>query len=217
MAVQVKICGVCSPADARAAGAAGASYIGVILAPGYPRTVTLEEADAILSAAAAYRVGVFVDAAPADVLHAADRLALDVVQLHGGEPPGTAAALMAAGSAQVWKAVRVRDARDVDDALAGYGSIVDGLLLDGWSPAGSGGVGAGFDWSAALAARASFPAGLQLIAAGGLRPATVAAAITLLKPDVVDVSSGVEASLRCKSPELVREFIAAAHAAGGST
>jgi phosphoribosylanthranilate isomerase len=212
--VQVKICGVCSAADAALAAAAGASYVGVILAPGRPRTWSVAEAAQVLAAAArSQRVGVFVDAAPAEVLRAAERLRLDVVQLHGDEAPGDVASLADSGAVRVWKAVRVREPGDITAALARYGRTAHGLLLDGWSASGHGGVGAGFDWHAASAVRASFPPELALIVAGGLSATSVGAAIGLLRPDVVDVSSGVEETLCRKSAQQVRAFIEAAHAA----
>jgi phosphoribosylanthranilate isomerase len=211
--VDVKICGVCSAADAEAAGLAGAGYVGVILAPGFSRTVSLDAAAVILAAAGTRRAGVFVDASPADVLRAADRLALDVVQLHGDESPETVAEVVAGGGTRVWKAVRVREAADVKDAVARFGSLVDGLLLDGWSAAAHGGVGARFDWAAGAAARSGLPAGVDLIVAGGLRPDNVAAAVALLRPRVVDVSSGVESSPGRKSIRLVHEFMEGARSA----
>jgi phosphoribosylanthranilate isomerase len=252
LAPAVKICGVCTPADAALAAAAGAACVGVILAPGRGRSRSLSEAAAIFEAAgASRRVGVFVDAAAEVVLTAAAALALDVVQLHGDESPELAAALRAelrqqreaeaetealqpgsrpgdtpqpgrAGQAvrarqtvRVWKAVRVQDARDIAAAAVAYGSAVDGLLLDGWSPRGHGGVGARFDWDAAAPARASVPAGMELVIAGGLTPENVGAAARLLRPDVVDVSSGVEEALCRKSAERVHAFIAAARGGAG--
>jgi phosphoribosylanthranilate isomerase len=213
MAVDVKICGVCSAADAEAAGLAGAAYVGVILAPGYGRTVSLTAAATILGAAGTRRAGVFVDASPADVLRAVDRLALDVAQLHGDESPEQVSEVAAGGAVRVWKAVRVRGAADVTAAVLRFGSLVDGLLLDGWSAAGHGGVGARFDWAAGAAARSGLPAGVALIAAGGLKPDNVAAAIALLRPQVVDVSSGVESSPGRKSIRLLHEFMEGAHSA----
>jgi phosphoribosylanthranilate isomerase len=208
----VKICGVCSAADAALATAAGAVYIGVILAPGRPRTRTLEEAAAIFAATTSQRVGVFVDPTRAAVDAAVAALRLDVVQLHGDEDAEFAASIAAAG-VRVWKAVRVRTPGDVAAAGGTYGTAVAGLLLDGWSAAGHGGVGARFDWAAAAPARRALPPQLELIVAGGLGPNNVAHVTTLLRPDVVDVSSGVESELCRKSAERVQAFIAAAHGA----
>jgi phosphoribosylanthranilate isomerase len=210
---QVKICGVCAAGDAAQAAAAGADYIGVILVPGRPRSRTEQQAGEIYGAArGAARVGVFVDPEPAVALGLADRLGLDVVQLHGNEGAELAAALRDAGRA-VWKAVRVREAADVRRAVGKWDGVADALLLDGWSASGEGGVGATFSWSDVAPLRARWPPGLRLVVAGGLTPENVAAAVAALRPDVVDVSSGVEATLCVKSPDRVHAFMAAARGA----
>jgi phosphoribosylanthranilate isomerase len=206
----VKICGVCRREDAVLSVEAGAAYIGVILAPGRARSLRLEAAAEVLAGAAAERVGVFVDAAPEEVLATAEQLRLDVVQLHGAESPAVAGLLGAELSAHIWKAIAVRSAADIREAGDRYAGAVHGLLLDGWSRHGHGGVGASFDWAAAAEARAELPRTLRVIVAGGLNPDNVGAVVSLLNPDVVDVSSGVEDELRRKSAARVREFIAAA-------
>jgi phosphoribosylanthranilate isomerase len=209
----VKICGVCRAGDAALADEAGADYVGVILSPGRRRSLSAEEAAAVLSATSAQRVGVFVDAPAAEVLHVTERLGLDVLQLHGSEPPELAARLANESTARVWKAVAVRSPADVRQAIAAYGRTVHGLLLEGWSSAGHGGVGATFDWAAARAVRREVPVGVTLIVAGGLNPGNVAQAMELLAPDVVDVSSGVESAPCRKSRALVQAFMGAARGA----
>lgn len=215
VAVRVKICGVCSASDAAYATSAGASYVGVILAPGRSRTRTLSEAGVIFDAAGTRRVGVFVDADADEVRRAIDRLGLDVVQLHGDEAPSLIEAVTREGAADVWKACRVRDVNDVAAAVRDY-AMAQGLLLDGWSPHAHGGVGAAFDWTAIAPVRGTVPATQTLVVAGGLRPDNVAHAVDVLGPDVVDVSSGVEMSVGRKSDKLIDEFIAAASGAKGS-
>ena len=64
--------------------------------------------------------------------------------------------------------------------------------------------------------REEIPEGVDLIAAGGLRPANVAAAVDTLRPDVVDVSSGVELQVGRKDPDLIRSFIRNARAGESS-
>lgn len=210
----VKICGVCTAGDASLATLAGADYVGVILVPGRSRSRTLEEAAAVFAGTSCRRVGVFVDPAAEEVAQAVGRLRLDIVQLHGDETATRARELRdaAAGQRRVrfWKAVRIRDAAEIQAAAAVYDGAVDGLLLEGFSEAGHGGVGARFDWEAAAMMRGALPAELELVVAGGLRPDNVAEAVRLLRPDVVDVSSGVEESLCRKSAELVNAFVAAA-------
>jgi phosphoribosylanthranilate isomerase len=211
---QVKICGVCSAQDAGHAARAGATYVGVILAPGRQRTLAVAEAESVFAGCPVQRVGVFVDAPPAEVLVAAERLRLDAVQLHGAESPAVAELLAAELPAQIWKAVAVRSAADVDVAVDRFAGVAHALVLDGWSPAGHGGTGSSFDWEEAAAARGRVPGSLRVIVAGGLTPDNVGGVVALLRPDVVDVSSGVEAAPRSKSAERVQEFVRAAWSAG---
>ncbi len=71
------------------------------------------------------------------------------------------------------------------------------------------GRGVAADWQAAAAiARRT-----ELVLAGGLTPANVAAAIGAVHPFGVDVSSGVERAPGRKDVGLIRDFIAAARAA----
>ncbi|HEX7050975.1 MAG TPA: phosphoribosylanthranilate isomerase [Longimicrobiales bacterium] len=207
---RVKICGLCRPEDAGVAEAAGADYIGVILAPGGPRSQPIEAAAAIYAAAPGLkRVGVFVDASPETMASAARRLGLDVLQLHGAEDPRTVAALAADVGREVWKAVRPRDRAEFLAAVDRYGPVADALLLDGWSERGAGGTGTRFPWDEVAAVRDRVPAGLRLVAAGGLHPGNVTEAVARLSPDIVDVSSGVERRVGEKAPERVRAFVAA--------
>lgn len=210
--VQVKICGLTRPGDAVAAARAGARFGGVILAPGGRRTIEASIAAAIFQDTDLVRVGVFVDQTVEDVQAAAHVAGLHVVQLHGSEPLSQVEQLRAAGL-QVWKAVRVRDAEEIDGALQGYGAAVDGLLLDGWAPHAAGGTGTRFPWAALAARRDSVPESLRLIVAGGLDPHNVAEAVGSLRPDVVDVSSGVEQAPGIKDIDAIEKFVRAAHAA----
>lgn len=218
MRVEIKICGLCRPEDAALAAEAGADYLGVVLAPGGRRSRSMEEAAAIFGAAPdVRRVGVFVDAVVDEVVAAARRLGLSVVQLHGGEAPQVAAELRAAGEWQVWKAIRPRDRSEFLAGVEAYGAVVDAVLVDGWSAAAPGGTGARFPWDEVAAVRSSVPAGLRFFVAGGLEPGNVAEVVARLAPDGVDVSSGVEAVVGEKAPEKVRAFVAAAReAAAGS-
>ncbi len=205
-----KICGLTLPEDARLAAEEGARYLGVILAPGSPRSLTPERAAAVLDGMAPVRVGVFVDAEPEAIRSAVRTVALGVVQLHGDEKPEAAKALRDELGIQVWKAIRVRTSADVLEAVERYAGAVDGLLLDGWSAAARGGTGTTFPWKEVAGVRDRIPDELTLVVAGGLRPERVSRAVGLLRPQVVDVSSGVEAAPGRKDPDLVRRFVAAA-------
>ena len=207
---EIKVCGLTRPADARAASEAGASFLGAVLAPGGKRTVTPEVARVIFGDLPARRVGVFVNAG-LDELEAAARAAgLHVLQLHGDEPPELAAALRARGWT-VWKALRPRSGAEFAAEAPRWAGAVDALLLDGFSTAARGGTGASFPWAEVAANRAALPDGASLVAAGGLRPDNVAEAASILRPHVLDVSSGVESAPGIKDEEAIRRFIRAAH------
>lgn len=209
MRVEAKICGLCRPEDARAAAEAGSDYLGVVFAAG-PRRRTLEQARSIFDDLPARRVGVFVDAEVPELLEVAATLELDAVQVHGSEDPEYCARVREAGDWAVWKAVRIRGDADLPEALSRYPDSVDALLLEGHSQRGHGGVGARFRWALAREARASWPAGLRMILAGGLDPENVVEAIESVRPDLVDVSSGVEREVGRKDPNAIRAFLEAA-------
>jgi phosphoribosylanthranilate isomerase len=139
-----------------------------------------------------------------------------VLQLHGAETPEEAAELRAAGPWRVWKAVRVRDEEDLLDAVDLYAEVVDGLLLDGWSAHAEGGTGTRFDWDDVAPHRVLLPETCELIVAGGLTSESVAHMVDVLRPDVVDVSSGVESAPGRKSASKMAAFVASARAAAGS-
>jgi phosphoribosylanthranilate isomerase len=206
-AVEVKVCGVCSAEDARVAAGAGAAFVGVILAPGRTRSQTIADAAVIFDGVSVGRVGVFVDAPAGVVIAAARELGLAAVQLHGDESPRLVRRIRDGVGCEVWKALRVRDgAAFVRDAGA-YAPGVDALLLDGWTPGVHGGAGVRFDWEGVAAA--GLPADTRIIVAGGLTPENVAQAVSLLRPSVVDVSSGVEREPGRKSSERIHAFMAA--------
>ena len=210
---QVKICGLTLRADAERAAAGGAAYGGAILAPGGKRSITPAAAAELFADLSLVRVGVFVDAPLEEMLRAAEIARLDVLQLHGAESPALARSLREAGSWTVWKSIRLRDPEELGRAVDDYADAIDGLHLEGWSPLAPGGTGTSFDWDALATRRERIPDSLSLIVAGGLSPANVGRAAALLRPTVVDVSSGVELSPGVKDPAAVTAFIAAARGA----
>jgi phosphoribosylanthranilate isomerase len=207
--VRVKICGLMRSEDAAYADAAGADFVGVVLAEGFSRSVDLARAKRVLSAVArATVVTVRVDDAYDRIMAEADALGARVVQLHGDESADSAARIRA-GGLRVWKAVRVRTGDDISRAVSRFGDAVDGLLLDGWHPGSVGGTGTTFEWGDVAAVRAQIPPELTVIAAGGLNLLNVGEAVSVLGPDVVDVSSGVEVELGQKDEGRIRAFIGA--------
>jgi len=172
--------------------------------------VAVDAALAVFGESRLRRCGVFVNEPMDAMLAAAERLSLSVIQLHGEEGPGAVEAVRKQSGLEVWKAVRPRDAGDFLRALEEYCAVADGLLLDGWAAVARGGTGARFPWKEVAEHRWRIPGTVRFIAAGGLGPDNVAEAAALLRPDVVDVSSGVERSPGIKEHSLIRRFAAAA-------
>lgn len=180
---------------------AGADALGFVLFQGSPRCISPEKAAGIIRLLPPFvqTVGLFVNEELATVNLLADQCGLDIVQLHGEEPPEYCAAVRR----RVVKAFRVKDASSLDE-LSNY--RVAAALLDAWSPAAHGGTGATFNWDLAATASAAHP----IILAGGLTPENVALAVATVKPYAVDVSSGVESRPGIKDAGLVSCFISAA-------
>ncbi len=211
--VMVKICGVMRTDDAIVAAHAGADYVGAILSPGFGRSVPIENAVAYGAETGLPVVGVTVDETFDALVRLGEEAELSVLQLHGTEPPELVARLREAGPWRVWKALRVRSGEEIEEALDRYGPVADGLLLDGWHPEHRGGSGVRFPWDLLSPLRDGFPDGLTFIAAGGLTPENVGDAIRHMRPDVVDVSSGVEIAHGVKEPGRVRSFVRGARSA----
>ena len=211
--VMVKICGITRTEDAVVAAHAGADYVGAILSPGFGRSVPIENAVAYGAETGLPVVGVTVDETLEALVRLGEEAELSVLQLHGTESAELVAELRDAGPWRVWKALRVRTADEIREALDRYGSAADGLLLDGWHPEHRGGSGVRFPWDLLSPLRGGFPDGLTFIAAGGLTPENVGDAIHHMRPDVVDVSSGVEIAHGVKEPGRVRSFVRGARSA----
>jgi phosphoribosylanthranilate isomerase len=191
--VRVKICGICDFDAAQAAVEAGADLLGFHFCSS-DRHVTPEEAKAIVDALSVRPkiVGVFIDQDAAEVREIADFVGLDLLQLHGSEEPGFDA------GRPVIKVLKIREGR-VPDASA----WPDPIMLDSWSGDQRGGTGRTWDWELArelLVTR-------KVFIAGGLEPGNVGKVVSEFKPYGVDVSSGVEASVRIKDHNKVRAFV----------
>lgn len=196
---EVKICGVCDAEAARAAAAAGADMIGFHFCSSL-RRITPEEARTIVRALdnCPRLVGVFIDQPETEVEQVARFVGLDLVQLHGSEPPGFRC------SRPIVKALKVRDGSIPDP-----GPWQDPILLDSWSSDQRGGTGRTWDWPAAR----ELMTRRRVILAGGLHPGNVGEAVRTLRPFGVDVSSGVEAAVRIKDPDRMRAFVQAVRGA----
>lgn len=199
MRTRIKVCGVTTPDDARAALAAGADFLGLVLTES-PRRVTPAEARAVRDALpGADLVGVFHDEGPDVVEPIAAALRLRAVQVEGwlDRVPWP--------HADVWHVLR-------GAALPEPSTLpmipLRTYLLDAHDPARPGGTGtrADTEW-----ARTAVRDGIRLFVAGGLHPGNVAELVRDVRPYGVDASSGLALAgePRRKDPAKVRAFVEA--------
>ena len=201
--VAVKICGICSMETLPVLLQEKPEYVGFVFAPS-KRRVTAETAAALGRELPAVirKVGVFMNEGEDKLKDLAFRAHLDILQLHGQEPPSLCDRLRREGYL-VWKAFPL-STRENLYRLQEY--EVDGYLVDTAGSGGTGGTGTVFPWHW-LTSDPGFPAIFQpLILAGGLHPGNIQKALEQVTPAVVDVSSGVETS-GIKDPLLIRKFI----------
>jgi phosphoribosylanthranilate isomerase len=210
---KVKICGLSQARDVSAAVAAGGSYVGFVFFAKSPRNVSIDRAAALAVSVqpGIAKVALVVNASDDTLDRITEAMPLDMLQLHGSEPPERVAEVRERYGLPVMKAVGIADADDLE-GLRVYGRVADQLLVDAKPPKYSdvpGGNGLSFDWR--LIAGRRWPVPWML--AGGLTPENVTEAIRLTGASQVDVSSGVEADRGVKDPDLIRRFISAAHSA----
>jgi phosphoribosylanthranilate isomerase len=206
VAVEAKICGLTRPDDAAVAGERGATYLGVVLAGGR-RVVTPARAAEIVAVARGVPVlGVFGSQPVEEILDIAAAAGLTGAQLHGDYTPDDAARLRTAGL-EVWRVVRIATPPDLD-LLEAAASEADAVLVEPRVAHAAGGTGVSLDLAVAREARARL-AGRRMVLAGGLTPDNVAGAVALVRPEVVDVSSGVERLPGIKDPIKIAAFLEA--------
>ena len=140
-------------------------------------------------------VGVFVNEDPERIKEIMGRAGLNILQLHGEEPPD---------ACKVWhrviKAFRVKDFTDLDPFEKYRASA---FLLDTYTPESFGGTGQTFNWDIAVEAKRFG----RIILSGGLNPDNVEKAIKWVNPYAVDVCSGIEKEKGRKDLVKMKVFI----------
>jgi len=209
--VRVKICGLSTPADIAAVAAAGVAYVGFVFFPKSPRHVSLDTARDLAARvpASICKVALTVNADDATLDAITDRVAIDMLQLHGQESPDRVLEVKTRYGLPVMKALGVATAEDLP-ALDVYGRVADQVLVDAKPAPGAdrpGGNGVTFDWR--LIAGRRWPVPWML--SGGLTPDNVAEAVRLTGARQVDLSSGVESAPGVKDPAKIAAFAAMAH------
>ena len=203
MSFLVKICGITRPRDAEIACREGADAIGINFWSGSKRFVEDSQAGDILAAVrpGVLKVGVFVNPHPLAVSQSLSKLGLDLIQLHGDESPQAWSDLP---GDKLIRAIRVSSGGSLA-AAEGWNPCY--FLYDAFSEE-YGGTGKTAPWEV-VAAGGRRP----FFLAGGLDAQNVAKAISTVRPDGVDVSSGVESGPGIKDEAKLVAFIASARAA----
>lgn len=203
--IRVKICGLTTLEDALAAAEAGADALGFVLYKESPRCISVAEAQGIIRRLPPFvtTVGLFVNQPTQWVRIMAERCGVDILQFQGDE----SAAYCEAFGQRAIKAIRVKDRESLAD-MSEY--AVRAFVLDAYREGEYGGTGQTFDWDLAVAAKSHG----RIILAGGLTPENVAEAVARVRPFGVDVSTGVEGSVKgVKDHGKIRAFIQAAKGA----
>ena len=199
MSVRVKTCGITSPEQALMAQQAGADALGLVVYSKSSRYVDIQRAAEIRAVIGPETLAVvlLVNADEATVRQVIAQVQPDLIQFHGDESPEFCQQF----DVPFIRAIRMREGLDIDAEVAAYRADA-GFLFDAWSDDQYGGTGHQFDWSRLPGSR-DYP----LILAGGLTPDNVASAVSLVNPDMVDVSGGVESSPGVKDQHKVTDFI----------
>ena len=203
---KVKMCGISKVETIPAIVDAKPDYMGLVFAPS-KRQVTVDQAKILVEelhkqcinhydTKVVKTVGVFVNETLDNLVRIADTANLDAVQLHGDEDETFIQSLKERTNVEVWKAVQIRSAADVEKWID---SSADMLLFDAYHKDERGGTGEVFDWSSLDAFERPF------MLAGGIDSTNVARAIRTVRPYGIDISSGIETN-GVKDDEKIKAF-----------
>ena len=188
--MRVKICGITKPDQGKAIASMGANALGFICVPASPRYVTSTQIRAVREQLPdnVERIGVFANSTITEIKQIVAEADLTGVQLHGDESPDFCVQLrQVLPQVEIIKALRVQNSQALEQ-LDIYTSYVDTLLLDAYDPQQLGGTGKTLDWDTLQA----FNPKCDWLLAGGLTPFNILEALSQVKPNGIDLSSGVE-------------------------
>ena len=180
--MSAKVCGITNYKDALLSIENGAKALGFIFFPGSKRFIHENHAKKIIDDLPSniFKVGVFVNQPKDQINEINSTLNLNAIQLHGDED----AKFCSNFDCFVIKAIRVANIMNFK-LLKSY--KVDAFLFDTFSKNSYGGTGKVFNWK--LLKGFSGP---SIILSGGLNHNNIQKAINCVKPQAVDVNSGIE-------------------------
>jgi phosphoribosylanthranilate isomerase len=204
--IRLKICGITSVADAEAAVAAGADYLGFIFYPKSPRHDPLAQYQSIRAGLPSRpKVAVCVEPVLAE-LAAISALGFDYIQIHWNPETLTqniALWVDAVGRRRLWLAPRLPADTDLYPELLPFADL---FLLDIFHRGKADGTPRSGDWEKFRRHRALYPE-KQWMLTGGLDPISVSGAVAGTGATMLDVNSGVEQAPGVKSPAKLRVFV----------
>ena len=216
---EFKICGLTTKETIEVAGEAGAAMIGLVFFKQSPRNVSLETAKSLVHIAKQLKnvpkiVALVVNPKLSELDQIVSIVSPDIIQLHGNESNKLIIDIRSKFNLPIIKAIGVSAASDLKK-IDSYSDVVDWYLFDAVPPKDAklpGGNGLVFNWQLLNKLKTTKP----FILSGGLNHENIAEAIKMTKPNVVDVSSGVESSRGVKDIMLIKKFAAAVKIANKS-
>ncbi|MGA2626365.1 MAG: phosphoribosylanthranilate isomerase [Candidatus Bathyarchaeia archaeon] len=205
--MRVKICGLMRLSDVSAAVNEGADAVGfVVESPSSPRNLSLTKAQELMKAVKMFSTKVAVTSAhdPKRIVAMCAKLRPDALQLHY-HTPELVHILRKKQSTSLILATGVRDTSSLKQVKS-TSKYADAVLADSPSSTGMGGTGRTHNWELTARIRNAIHPH-PLILAGGLTADNVKAAIEVVRPFAVDVSSGVEKTIGVKDHDKIRKFI----------
>lgn len=188
--MRVKICGITQPQQGKTIASLGATALGFICVPNTPRYVNEEQIKAVIQQLPQQtdKIGVFANSSKQEIVQTVAETGLTGVQLHGDESLSFCQQLkQSLPNVEIIKALRIRTIEDFGRAKT-YTEYVDTLLLDAYHPQQLGGTGKTLNWDMLQ----QFNPNCPWLLAGGLTPENVLEALNKVKPNGIDLSSGVE-------------------------
>ncbi|MBF2016421.1 MAG: phosphoribosylanthranilate isomerase [Rivularia sp. T60_A2020_040] len=202
--MRVKICGITQPHQGKTIASLGATALGFICVPSSPRYVNSEQIKAVIEQLPQQtdKIGVFANSSKEEIAQTVAETGLTGVQLHGDESLDFCQQLRSSlPHIEIIKALRIKTADDFERAKT-YTEYVDTLLLDAYHPEQLGGTGKTLNWDMLQKFNPECPWFL----AGGLNPQNVLEALNKVKPNGIDLSSGVETAPGDKDLDKVRQL-----------
>ncbi|MHC4265814.1 MAG: phosphoribosylanthranilate isomerase [Planctomycetota bacterium] len=200
--VKVKICGITSSEDARAAMDMGADLLGFNFYSKSPRYLDPAKAKDIIQGLPAFidTVGLFVNSSMDEIHEIVNLCRLDWVQLHGDETPDFCKEFRT-HNVKTMKAIRVKDQTDIENAEDYF---TDAVLFDAFDPDKYGGTGVTFDWNVVGHINK------RVFLAGGINPDNAEKAVKLGVYGI-DICSGIESEPGKKDHEKMKKLFENIH------